>query len=50
MAMTIEKAIPDDVITLIDVQNLSFQEDTEQYGECPSYQEKPENMLAMIHP
>jgi ribosomal protein S18 acetylase RimI-like enzyme len=48
MDMIIEKATPEDASALIEVQNLSFQEDFEKYGECPSYRESPENMLDMI--
>lgn len=48
MSITIEKATPDDVMMLIDVQNLSFQEDAEKYGECPSYQEKPDRNKSII--
>jgi ribosomal protein S18 acetylase RimI-like enzyme len=48
MEAIIEKAIPEDALELIEVQNLSFLEDFEKYGECPSYQEKLEDMINMI--
>ncbi|HEX3046594.1 MAG TPA: GNAT family N-acetyltransferase [Bacillota bacterium] len=48
MEIIFEKAKLDDALELIEVQNLSFQADFEKYGECPSYQETPENMRDMI--
>lgn len=37
-----------DASELIAVQDLSFKEDFEKYGECPAYHEPYENMLDMI--
>jgi hypothetical protein len=48
MDIIFERAKPEDVLQLIEVQNSGFLEDYEEYGECPSYQEKEENMLDMI--
>jgi ribosomal protein S18 acetylase RimI-like enzyme len=48
MEITIERAKLEDALKLIDVQSLSFLEDFEKYGECPSYQEKPADMINMI--
>jgi ribosomal protein S18 acetylase RimI-like enzyme len=48
MNIIFERAKPEDALQLIEVQNLGFLEDYEKYGECPSYQEKEENMLDMI--
>lgn len=48
MTVTMERAQIEDVPKLIRVQDLSFREDYEKFGECPSYQETPENMADMI--
>lgn len=48
MEIIIEKAKVEDAISLIMVQNISFEEDFKKYGECPSYQESQENMIDMI--
>jgi hypothetical protein len=48
MQITFERAKLEDALKLIDVQNLGFLEDYKKYGECPSFQEKEENMLDMI--
>jgi len=37
-----------DASKLIEVQNMSFADDFEKYGECPAYNETEENMLDMI--
>lgn len=48
MNITIERAVPEDVPVLIEVQNQSFQEDFNKYGECPAYQEKQEDMMRQV--
>lgn len=48
MEIVFECAKPEDIEKLIEVQNLSFREDYERYGECGSYQETEENMADMI--
>ncbi len=48
MEIIIERALHEDALKLIEVQNLGFQEDYEKYGKCPSYQESIENMIDMI--
>ena len=49
MNLIFDRAKPEDALKLIEVQDLSFLEDYKMYGECPSYQEKEENMIDMIH-
>lgn len=48
MNITIDRAIPEDVFELIEVQNQCFQEDFDKYGECPAYQENPEDILRQV--
>lgn len=48
MKITIERAEPKDALALIAVYNLCFRNDFEQCGECPAYQEKPEDIVRQI--
>jgi ribosomal protein S18 acetylase RimI-like enzyme len=43
-----QRATKEDAQTLIEVQNESFREDYETYGECPAYEESLEKMTEMI--
>ncbi|HNY11701.1 MAG TPA: GNAT family N-acetyltransferase [Candidatus Wallbacteria bacterium] len=48
MNIIFKRAELNDVPELIRVQNLSFRDDFEKYGECPAYGESPENMTDMV--
>jgi ribosomal protein S18 acetylase RimI-like enzyme len=48
MKIMIVPAMAEDAGTLIEVQNLGFQEDFDRHGECPSYHESPSDMTEMI--
>lgn len=48
MNIRIERAQPDDAPDLIRIQNLAFDEDYRQYGECPAVNEPEDKMREMI--
>lgn len=48
MIVQIERARPEDVPKLIEVQDLAFHEEFERYEVCPSYRESPAAMLDMV--
>lgn len=48
MNIKIERATPDDVNSLIQVQDKAFLEDFETYGECPGYGKTYQKMLTAI--
>jgi len=48
MNIQITRAQPDDAPELIRVQNLAFDEDYRQYGECPAVNEPEDKMREMI--
>ncbi|MEA4920034.1 MAG: GNAT family N-acetyltransferase [Clostridiaceae bacterium] len=48
MDIVIERANVNDSKQLIDVQNKSFYEDYEKYGNCPAYNEPEERILELI--
>ncbi len=48
MDIIFERAKKEDILQLIQVQKLSFQEEFIQYGECPPYNEKVEDMERLM--
>ena len=48
MNILIERASVNDALRLIEVQNISFQDDYILYGECPAYNESEETMVEHI--